>query len=114
MLEKGVQLPVSAEKLDMLAHYLSDVKVFVYGSWAQPLSEKGRDVDLIVVSSSFTAVVGIKRKQLVSRLLGSPTSQVDPICLTPKELERLFKSKSRYTLFVKGQMLEIVGTTNDD
>jgi len=114
MLEKTVQLPVSAEKLDMLTHYLSDVRVFVYGSWVvQTFSEEGRDVDIIIVSPSFAGVVSIKRKQLVCRLLGTPTLQIDPICLTPKELERLFKSKSQYALFVKGQMLEIMGTTND-
>jgi hypothetical protein len=109
-----MRLPVLAEKLDLLTHYFSDVRVFVYGSCVQPRSEGDKDIDLVMVSPSFAGVVGVKRKQLVCRLLGTPSLGVDPICLTPKELERLSTSKSQYALFLKDQMLEIGETAEDD
>jgi len=113
MLEKIVHLPISDEKLDLLTHYFSNVRVFVYGSCVNILPEEDKDVDLVVVSTDFAGVVGIKRRQLVCRLLEAPSLRIDPICLTPRDLERLCRSESMYALSLTEQMMEIVRTTED-
>jgi len=65
MLEKIVPLPISDEKLDLLTHYFSDVRIFVYGSCVNISPEEDKDMDLVVVSTGFAGVAGIKRRQLV-------------------------------------------------
>jgi stress-induced morphogen len=114
MLEKAIQLSIPGEKLDLLAHYFSDVRVFIYGSCTNTPPEQSEDVDLVVVSTSFSGVVGIKRKQLVCRLLATPSLRVDPICLTPRELECVSGSESLYALFLKEQIIEIARMPKDD
>ena len=109
MFMKTEQLPISSKSLDILAHYFSDARVFIYGSCARTLSEKRNDVDLVVVSAGFSGVVGVKRRELVIRILGAHTVQIDPICLTPNEFERLSGSESLYALLLKESLSEITG-----
>lgn len=107
MMCEFVQSPIPIQRLLLLLHYFPDVKVFAYGSWVRNPSES-RDIDLLVVSSSFAGVAGVKRKHLVCRLLQTSDLRIDPICLTPEEFDKLFRSKSVYAVHIREQIQRIV------
>lgn len=103
------QLPIQNHGLNILIRYFPDIRAFVFGSCVGTFSQKLNDLDLILISAYFFKVVGIKRKELVIRILGENTLKIDPICLTPREFKRLFKSKSLYALSLKESLSEIIG-----
>lgn len=73
---------------------LSISKAYLFGG--QMLSDKSKDIDLLIVSEDFEGVSRIKRREKV--ILNFKNEKIDPICLSLNEYTRLVKSKS---LFLK-------------
>jgi predicted nucleotidyltransferase len=73
--------------LKRLEHALQPDKVILFGSRARGNHRKTSDFDLLIVSRKFRGVPWIKRAPIVIRLWDIPLD-VEPICLTPEELEK--------------------------
>lgn len=83
------------QEFDLLSRYFSSTQVYIFGSQTEHFNPNS-DLDLIIVSKSFQGISSLKRIEFVKKLLSNIYFRIDPICLTPVELERLKKSHSQF------------------
>lgn len=93
-------LSLSIDDLSVLKCYFPDLVVFIHGSSTQGKKEFG-DIDLVVVTSAFSEIVGIKRIQIVCRLLEKTEHKIDPICLTPTEFQRFLVANNIFAFTIR-------------
>jgi predicted nucleotidyltransferase len=68
---------------------LDVVKIYLFGSY---INGNGNDVDLLIISNDFEGVSRAKRQEKV--MLNFLDTNVDPVCVTTNEFDRLLKQKS--------------------
>ncbi|HAZ28391.1 MAG TPA: hypothetical protein DCY48_01285 [Candidatus Magasanikbacteria bacterium] len=97
MVKKTVEKAL-AEYKSLVRREIKDPIFFVYGSVATGNIRTDSDIDLIVVSSSFHTVNGMKRMEWLSRLRRGSARRVpmDIIGFTPEEFKSIRKEKNMY------------------
>jgi len=83
--EKGV--------LPAIIRLFSPVKVMISGSRVKGTATKDSDIDVIIVSESFTGIPFVRRMALVMKSARFK-KHVDYLCYTPEEFERLKNTSS--------------------
>ncbi len=102
------------QEFDLLSRYFSSTQVYIFGSQTGHYNPNS-DLDLIIVSQSFQGISSLKRIEFVKKLLSNTYFRIDPICLTPVELERLKNSHSQFaqTVLEKLAMIFPIGCQDE-
>ena len=81
------------EVLPAIIRFFSPVKVMIFGSRVKGTATKDSDIDVIIVSESFTGIPFVRRMALVMKSARFK-KHVDYLCYTPEEFERLKNTSS--------------------
>jgi len=82
--------------LDYLIRYLEVDKIIVFGSFvAREREQRKRDIDILIVSNDFELMSSFMRRNVVKKCMEG--LNVDPICMTKKEFNRLKKNNTAFS-----------------
>lgn len=82
-----------AEAIPILKREYNPQSIILFGSRVTGNAREGSDLDVILVSESFTAIPFVRRMALVARKVRFPV-HVDFLCYAPDEFERVKKTSS--------------------
>jgi predicted nucleotidyltransferase len=93
MKEDRLLIQYRKEVLPAIIRLFSPVKVMIFGSRVKGTATKDSDIDVIIVSESFTGIPFVRRMALVMKSARFK-KHVDYLCYTPEEFERLKNTSS--------------------
>jgi len=93
MKEDRLLIQYKKEVLPAIIRFFSPVKVMISGSRVKGTATKDSDIDVIIVSESFTGIPFVRRMSLVMKSARFK-KHVDYFCYTPEEFERLKNTSS--------------------
>jgi hypothetical protein len=93
MKEDRLLIQYRKEVLPAIIRLFSPVKVMISGSRVKGTATKDSDIDVIIVSESFTGIPFVRRMALVMKSARFK-KHVDYLCYTPEEFERLKNTSS--------------------